>query len=353
MTEHKYSSKKAGLPPGTLIHIGKKMNTEVKISVIDYTDTHFFESDDVRIEDSFPLKDTPSISWINVDGIHNTEIIQQFGTHFDFHPLLMEDIMNTLHRPKLEEFQDYLFLTLKMLGIDKKGESIIIEQISFILGKNYLISFQEQTGDVFDSIRNRLREAKGNIRNRGADYLFYRLIDAVVDQYFFITDHLSERIDNLEELVLKTQTTAVLHQIQASKKQLILLRKSLSPLREAITLLQKNEAKLIQKNTLRYFNDVYEHIIQVNESIEMYREMIQNLTDLYQSGINNKMNQVMQVLTVIATIFIPLTFIVGIYGMNFDYMPELRWKYGYFFTWGIMIAVVLLMLKYFRRKKWF
>ncbi|MDP2089701.1 MAG: magnesium/cobalt transporter CorA [Flavobacteriaceae bacterium] len=353
MTEHKYSSKKAGLPPGTLIHIGKKSSKEVKISVMDYTDTHFFESDDVAIEETFSLKETPGISWINVDGIHNTDIIQSFGTHFDFHPLLLEDIMNTLHRPKLEEFQDYLFLTLKMLGIDKKGESIIIEQISFILGKNYLISFQEQAGDVFEPIRIRLREAKGNIRNRGADYLFYRLIDAVVDQYFFITDHLSERIDNLEELVLTTQTTAVLHQIQESKKQLILLRKSLSPLREAITLLQKNEAKLIQKNTLRYFNDVYEHIIQVNESIEMYREMTQNLTDLYQSGINNKMNQIMQVLTIIATIFIPLTFIVGIYGMNFDYMPELRWKYGYFFTWGIMVLVVLVMLIYFRRKKWF
>ncbi len=353
MTEHKYSSKKAGLPPGTLIHIGKKMNTTVKISVIDYTSTHFFETDNATVEETFPLKETPGISWINVDGIHNAEVIQQFGTHFNFHPLLLEDIMNTLHRPKLEEFQDYLFLTLKMLGIDKKGESIIMEQISFILGKNYLISFQEQTGDVFDPIRNRLREAKGNIRNRGADYLFYRLIDAVVDQYFFITDHLSERIDHLEELVLTTQTTAVLHQIQATKKQLILLRKSLSPLREAITLLQKNEANLIQKNTLRYFNDVYEHIIQVNESIEMYREMIQNLTDLYQSGINNKMNQVMQVLTVIATIFIPLTFIVGIYGMNFDYMPELRWKYGYFFIWGVMILVVLFMLNYFKRKKWF
>ena len=292
MTNHKYSNKKAGLPPGTLIHIGKKNNTAVKISVIDYTDTHFFESENTTVEETFPLKESSSISWINVDGIHNTDIIQQFGTHFDFHPLLLEDIMNTLHRPKLEEFQDYLFLTLKMLGIDKNGKTIVMEQVSFILGKNYVISFQEQTGDVFDPIRNRLREAKGNLRNRGADYLFYRLIDAVVDQYFFITDYLSEQIDQLEELVLKTQTTAVLHQIQESKKQLILLRKSLSPLREAITLLQKNETKLIQKNTLRYFNDVYEHIIQVNESIEMYREMIQNLTDLYQSGINNKMNQV-------------------------------------------------------------
>ena len=292
MTNHKYSNKKAGLPPGTLIHIGKKNNTAVKISVIDYTDTHFFESENTTVEETFPLKESSSISWINVDGIHNTDIIQQFGTHFDFHPLLLEDIMNTLHRPKLEEFQDYLFLTLKMLGIDKNGKTIVMEQVSFILGKNYVISFQEQTGDVFDPIRNRLREAKGNLRNRGADYLFYRLIDAVVDQYFFITDYLSEQIDQLEELVLKTQTTAVLHQIQESKKQLILLRKSLSPLREAITLLQKNDTKLIQKNTLRYFNDVYEHIIQVNESIEMYREMIQNLTDLYQSGINNKMNQV-------------------------------------------------------------
>lgn len=353
MIKHKYSAKKAGLPPGTLIHIGNKNSSKTKISVIDYTNTTLSELNNITPEESFPFKDSASVSWINVDGIHNTDIIQAFGTHFDFHPLVLEDIVNTLHRPKFEEFNDYVFMTLKMLGIDKDGSTIIAEHISFILGKNYLISFQEEKGDVFDPIRARLRESKGNIRNRGGDYLFYRLVDAIVDQYFFITDLLSDQIERLEEQVLKSQTSKILHEIQKLKHQLIFLRKSLSPLREAITLLQKNEVKLIQKNTVHYFNDVYEHIIQVTESIEMYREMAANLMDLYQSGINNRMNQVMKVLTIIATIFIPLTFIVGVYGMNFDYMPELRWKYGYFFTWGIMIAVVLLMLKYFRRKKWF
>jgi magnesium transporter len=240
-----------------------------------------------------------------------------------------------------------------MLGIGKDQNSIISEQVSLILGKNYVISFQEQPGDIFDSIRVRIRESKGNIRKRKADYLFYRLIDTVVDHYFFIIEHLSERIEKLEDIILVTQSTHILHQIQDLKTQLIQIRKAISPLREAVSLLQKDEVKLIHKNTLQYFRDVYQNLIQVSESIDIYREMTKNLMDLYQSGINNRMNQVMQVLTVIATIFIPLTFIVGIYGMNFDNMPELHWKYGYFIIWGIMVTVVLFMLKYFKRKKWF
>ncbi|HEX5742875.1 MAG TPA: magnesium/cobalt transporter CorA, partial [Flavobacteriaceae bacterium] len=292
-------------------------------------------------------------SWINIDGIHNTEIIEALGNHFGHHPLLMEDILNTLSRPKLEEYEDYLFLNLKMLGIGKDQNAIISEQVSLILGKNYVISFQEQPGDIFDSIRVRIRESKGNIRKRKADYLFYRLIDTVVDHYFFIIEHLSERIEKLEDIILVTQSTHILHQIQDLKTQLIQIRKAISPLREAVSLLQKDEVKLIHKNTLQYFRDVYQNLIQVSESIDIYREMTKNLMDLYQSGINNRMNQVMQVLTVIATIFIPLTFIVGIYGMNFDNMPELHWKYGYFIIWGIMVTVVLFMLKYFKRKKWF
>ncbi|MDP3353040.1 MAG: magnesium/cobalt transporter CorA [Flavobacteriaceae bacterium] len=353
MVEHSHLSKKSGLPPGTLIHIGKKRANQVQMSVIDYTESSYNESECKKIDDCFSYRDTTTTSWINIDGIHNTEIIEALGNHYGHHPLLMEDILNTLSRPKLEEYDDYLFLNLKMLGISKDQKSIISEQVSLILGKNYVISFQEQPGDVFDSIRIRIRESKGNIRKRKADYLFYRIIDTVVDNYFFIVEHLSERIENLEDLVLKSQTTDLLHQIQDLKTQLIQIRKAISPLREAVSLLQKDEVKFIHKNTNQYFRDVYQNLIQVSESIDIYREMTKNLMDLYQSGINNRMNQVMQVLTVIATIFIPLTFIVGIYGMNFDNIPELHWKYGYFFTWGIMISVVLFMLKYFKRKKWF
>lgn len=353
MEEHTQLSKKSGLPPGTLIHIGKKRASKVRITAIDYTESLYNESEFQDISNCFPFKETSSTSWINIDGIHNTEIIEALGNHFGHHPLLMEDILNTLSRPKLEEYEDYLFLNLKMLGIGKDQNSIISEQVSLILGKNYVISFQEQPGDIFDSIRVRIRESKGNIRKRKADYLFYRLIDTVVDHYFFIIEHLSERIEKLEDIILVTQSTHILHQIQDLKTQLIQIRKAISPLREAVGLLQKDEVKLIHKNTLQYFRDVYQNLIQVSESIDIYREMTKNLMDLYQSGINNRMNQVMQVLTVIATIFIPLTFIVGIYGMNFDNMPELHWKYGYFIIWGIMVTVVLFMLKYFKRKKWF
>jgi magnesium transporter len=353
MAEHTNLSKKSGLPPGTLIHIGKKRANKVQISVIDYAETSFNELECKDINDAFSFKDTTTTSWINIDGIHNTEIIEVLGTQYGHHPLLMEDIVNTMSRPKLEEYDDYLFLTLKMLGINKDQKTILSEQVSFILGKNYVISFQEQPGDIFDSIRIRLRESKGNIRKRKSDYLFYRLIDTVVDHYFFIVEHLSEKIEKLEDKVLKTQNPTILQEIQDLKTQLIQLRKSISPLREAIGAIQKEETKLIHKNTFHYFNDVYHNLIQVAESIDIYREMTKNLMDLYQSGINNRINQVMQVLTVIATIFIPLTFIVGIYGMNFENIPELKWKYGYFITWGVMVLVVLLMLNYFKRKKWF
>ncbi len=353
MTEQTRLSKKSGLPPGTLIHIGKKRTNKVRVSVIDYNETDYSESECTTIEECFPFKESSTTSWINIDGIHNTEIIEGIGNHFGHHPLLMEDIANTLSRPKLEEFPDYLYLSLKMLGISNDGKSVISEQLSFILGKNYLISFQEQPGDIFENIRVRIREAKGNIRKRKADYLFYRLIDAVVDHYFFIIDYLSERIEQLENRVLKAQTPEILHEIQALKTELLHLRKLISPLREPLGLLRKEEFHLIHKNTIHYFNDIYDHLIQVTESIEIYREMSNNLMDLYQSGINNKTNQVMKVLTIIATIFIPLTFIVGIYGMNFDFMPELRWKYGYFAILGVILLIVIFMLFYFKRKKWF
>lgn len=353
MTEKSQVSKKSGLPPGTLIHIGKKRANKVKISVIDYTETTFDEFECDKIEDAFSFKDSNTVSWINIDGIHETELIDIIGSHFGHHPLLLEDIVNTLNRPKLEEFDDYLFLTLKMLGISKDQKTILSEQVSFILGKNYVISFQEQPGDIFDSIRVRIKESKGNIRKRKNDYLFYRLIDTIVDHYFFIVEHLSEQIERLEDVVLKSQTPEVLQEIQSLKTELIQLRKSISPLREAIGTISKDEIKFIHKNTFHYFNDVYQNLLQVAESIDIYREMTKNLMDLYQSGINNKMNQVMQILTVIATIFIPLTFIVGIYGMNFEYMPELKWRYGYFIIWGIMVLVVLFMLRFFKRKNWF
>ncbi|HUS85886.1 MAG TPA: magnesium/cobalt transporter CorA [Bacteroidales bacterium] len=345
-------SKKAGLPPGALIHIGDHKTEKVTVSIISYNAENLYETTCKTTEDCFPFKVKDNVNWINVDGLHNIETIVSIGNNFGLHPLLLEDVLNTHHRPKMEEFDDYIFLTLKMLSISDVDNSLGSEQVSFVLGKTWVISFQEKEGDIFDGFRGRLRESKGNIRQKGADYLLYRLIDTVVDNYFLVTEHINDATVKLEEKVLHTMDKESLQEIQHLKKLLINLRKAVSPLREAVSALEKESIELIHESTTRYLRDVYEHIIQVNDSIESLRDMLANLMDLYLSGVSNKMNQVMQVLTIIATIFIPLTFIAGVYGMNFDYIPELHWKYGYFGIWGVMLAVFIVMIFYFKRKKW-
>lgn len=345
-------SKKAGLQPGALVHIGRKKTDKVKISVINYNVDKFSLSENITPNELKDALEEGKISWVNIDGLHDTEAIASIGSLFNLHPLLLEDVLNTRHRPKLEEFDDYLFLSLKMLGLSKDGNSIIHEQVSMVLGKNWVISFQEMEGDIFDVIRERIRESKGNVRKMGADYLFYRLIDTVVDNYFIVTENISDATEKLEEVVLNSSDTNSLSEIQRLKKQLINLRRTINPLREAISLMQKEDSQLISKVTRRYLIDVYEHIIQINESIDTHRDMVTGIMELYHSGVSNRMNQVMQVLTIIATIFIPLTFVAGIYGMNFDNMPELHWKYGYFAVWGFLFIIFIIMMMYFKRKKW-
>lgn len=348
----KYLSKKAGLPPGSLIHIGKQKVDEVKISLIEYDQKHFYEAILKGHEECFPSKESNLVSWINLDGLHDTNTIALIGKHFGLHSLTIEDILNTKHRPNLEEFDNYLFLTLKMLGIKEDGKTIISEQISFVLGNGWLISFQEQEGDVFDGLRSRLSEGKGQTRQKGVDYLFYRLIDTIVDHYFYVIEQLGEQSDKLEDQVIDNPDTASMQQIQQMKKQLSVLKKSINPLREAVSQLQHDETALIKSGTVRYLRDVYEHVVQVGDAIETQRDTVSNIMDLHISGVSNKMNQIMKVLTIISTIFIPLTFIAGIYGMNFDNMPELHWKFGYYTVWGIMFVVLGIMILFFKRKRW-
>jgi magnesium transporter len=344
--------KKAGLPPGTLIHVGKRKSEKIKLSVIDYNETEFTETICKKPDECFRYRDKETISWINIDGLHDTEAIASIGNHYEMHPLILEDILNTHHRPKVEEFEHYLFITLKMLGLNKDATSIVSEQVSFILTRTTVISFQEREGDIFDGIRERLRSSKGNIRKMGVDYLLYRLVDTLVDHYFYVIESISEATEKLEEKVLQDVESDTINQIQNIKKQLLKVRKAVSPLREAISVLLKNDSQLIKESTLRYLRDVYEHIIHVNDSIETQRDILSGIKDLYLSILSNKMNQVMKVLTIIATIFIPLTFIAGIYGMNFDNMPELHWQYGYFLVWAIMAVIFVLMMLYFKGKKW-
>jgi magnesium transporter len=346
-------SQKTGLPPGTLVYTGETKNGKAIIDVIDYSEKTYEEKVIKDIEDCAIYKDKSTVSWINIEGIHDAETIEKTGKIFGIHPLLLEDILNTNQRPKTEDFGDYLFFTLKMVRYTKEKE-ISFEQVSFIVAEKYVISFQEGIeGDLFDSIRERIKKDKGTIRKKGSDYLVYSLIDSVVDHYYEILEHLDEYIENLENHILNQKANNGIADIQKMKKDLIYLRKSVYPLREAIASLLRGESSLIEASTLRYYRDVYDHTIYVLESLDTYRDVLTGLLEVYLSSLSNKMNVVMKTLTIISTIFIPLTFIVGVYGMNFDFLPELHWKWSYPVIWLIMISISVYMIFYFKRKKWF
>lgn len=348
----KKRSRKSGLPPGTLVHIGEKKGEETKISVIDYDEGGFQEAHFTSIEECFVFRNKPSVTWINVEGLHNVENIRKLGECYGFHPLVLEDILNTDQRPKIEDFDAYLYIVLKMLH-NGTTEQIVTEQISVILGPNYVISFQEGIeGDVFDPIRERIRTGRGRLRAMGADYLAYSLIDAIVDSYFAIIEKMGERIEDLEDELVKDPAAGTLREIHDLKRELIFLRKAVWPLREVIGFTDRGESSLIKDSTKVYLRDVYDHTIQVIDAVETSRDMVSGMLDIYLSSVSHRMNEIMKFLTIIGTIFIPLTFIVGVYGMNFEFMPELKWRWGYFGLWGVMNAIAVFMLLYFKKKKW-
>ncbi|UCG66906.1 MAG: magnesium/cobalt transporter CorA [Deltaproteobacteria bacterium] len=346
------TSKKAGLAPGTLVHDGDKKVEKAKITIIDYDATQFQEKELDTIEECFPFKDTPTVTWINIDGLHEVQIIEKIGKHFSIHPLVLEDILHSGQRPKMEDFEDHIFLVVKMFYYDEKNNEIKMEQVSLLLGSNFVISFQEREGDIFNPIRERIRNHKGRIRRMKADYLGYALLDTIVDNYFIILEKIGEDIENMEEELVTRPTPETLQTIHNLKRELIVLRKSIWPLREVVNSLERGESPLINEATGVYLRDVYDHTIQVIDTIETFRDMVSGMLDIYLSSISNKMNEVMKVLTIIATIFIPLTFVAGIYGMNFEFMPELKWHWGYFAALLVMVAVAVIMVFYFRRKRW-
>jgi magnesium transporter len=348
----KRRSTKAGLPPGTLIHIGARKTEEPKITIMDYDETHFQEREIKTIEECFLFKDQPTVTWINIDGLHQIEILEKLGECYGFHPLVLEDILNTEQRPKIDDYGEYLYVVLKMLHDKGKGGQIEAEQISLILGPNFVFSFQEGEGDVFDAIRERIRSGKGRIRKMGADYLAYALLDAVVDYYFVILEKLGERIEFLETELVTNPETKILREIQILKREMIFLRKAVWPLREVVAALERCESPLFQKATVVYLKDVYDHIIQVIDSVETFRDMLSGMLDIYLSSISNRLNSVMKVLTIIATVFMPLTFLAGVYGMNFKHMPELEWRWGYPLCWAVMAGIGVSMVVYFKKKKW-
>lgn len=345
-------SRKAGVAPGTLIHIGKKHLAKPEIEVIDYDADNFQQLKVETIEEVYPFKDSETVSWINICGVHQVDLVEKIGNHFGIHPLVLEDIVHTDQRPKIEFFDSYIYVVLKMLQYNRNEEEIIAEQVSIILGSNFVISFQEVIGDTFDPVRDRLRFSKGRIRKQGPDYLAYAIMDSIVDNYFIMLEKIGEDVETLDDELLDKPTPKTLEDIHRMKKEVIFLRKFVWPLREVVSNLQREESPFVKESTSIFLKDVYDHIIQVMDTIESYRDILSTMLDLYLSTASNKMNEIMKVLTIIATIFIPLTFIAGIYGMNFEYMPELKWHWGYPAAWAIMITVALIMLAYFRKLRW-
>lgn len=348
----KRQSKKAGLPPGTLVYVGNKDLAPTSIAYLDYDPSKFHEDQAANLQDCYAFKSTPTVSWINVDGIHDVRLIGKLGEHFEIHPLILEDILNARQRPKYEDLGDYHFLVMKMLDYNHEGENIESEQVCIVLGPNYVISFQERVGDVFEQIRERIRDSRGRIRKAGADYLAYALIDAVVDSYFAILEKLSDRVESIEADLFADPAENTLKQIHSIRRETIALRKAIWPLREVVGGLVRSESPIIEDTTVKYLRDVYDHTIQIIDTIESFRDTVSGMLDIYLSSISNKMNSVMKVLTIMATIFIPLTFVAGIYGMNFENMPELKWKWGYFGVWCIMVIMTFGMITYFRRRRW-
>ncbi len=351
-------SKKLGLMPGSVIYVGTDRAEKVNIKIIDYTESEYQEKIASTVEECFPFKDSPTISWINVDGIHNTQIVEQIGSHFGMHPLVLEDIVNTGQRPKMEDATDYIFVVLKMLYHGKGDGDLMAEQVSVLFGNNWVITFQETGEDVFEIVRQRIKRTVPRMRFMHADYLAYALIDAVVDHYFIVLEKIGEQIETLEDEISESPKQESLETIRDLKKQLIFMRKAVWPLREVIGGLERIESTLIDDSTEPYIRDLYEHTVQIIDTVETFRDMVSGLLDLYHTSISNRMNEIMKVLTIFAAIFIPLGFLAGVYGMNFDTsispfnLPELGFRFGYLIFWAGVVAIAGGLLWFFRRKKW-
>ncbi|MBX7149464.1 magnesium/cobalt transporter CorA [bacterium] len=347
-------SKKKGLPPGSLVYVGEEPKAPVIVE-------RFYYGKGTCVQQvlenplSFKLASQANhVEWLNVEGIHDTALVAYLGKELNIHPLVLEDVMNSNQRPKIEDFGSYIYLVLKMLRFDEVKREVFSEQVSFIVGPNWLVSFQEGfQGDVFNSLRDRIKTGAGTLIERGTDFLLYSLLDVIVDHYFECLEKLGDVIEETDEAVTHELSSQFLSTIHHLKKNLITLRRSLWPLREVMLFLDRTESQLVAPGTKKYFRDVYDHAVQIMETVETDRDMVQGLMDIYLTTISNQQNSVMKTLTLMATIFMPLTFIVGVYGMNFDFMPELRWEFGYPAVWIFMTVLTLGMVVFFKKKKWF
>jgi magnesium transporter len=347
-----FLKKKSHLAPGSLVHVGERKVEKTRLRIIDYDEEHLIEKQIDSIEECFSFKDTKTVSWINIDGLHETEIFEKLGSHFNIHPLILADMLNTTQRPKFEESDGHLLAVCKMFSYDDENNEVLAEQVSLLIGSDYLITLQERYGDVFEPVRERIRKSKGRIRKMGPDYLAYALIDVIIDSYYVVLEKIGERLEVLEKSILERPSPDDLNELHVLKRNMISLRRSIWPLRDVVKEFYDSESEIIHKDTEPFMRDLYDHVVQVVDVIESYRETLSGLADFYLSSVSNRMNEIMKVLTIFAAVFIPLTFIAGIYGMNFEYMPELKWKYSYFIVLGVFGVVAVGLLLFFKRKRW-
>ena len=350
----KYSgnrSKKTGMPPGSLVHIGSRKTEKVSVSVLEYDEDSLKHIDVDDPGDLAYFRDSDKTSWVNMDGLYNTSLMGAIGTVFGLHPLVLEDMLDTEQRPKIEDYGEYIYVVIKKMYIDEATGDIRTDQQSIILGKGFVISAGEGKSQIFAPVRERL-ESGGRIRNMGADYLAYSLLDVIIDNYSDVLERQGDRIEAVENIIVSKPVPDTLNQLNDIKRGMLFIHKNIWPLREVTNLLERGESQLVQDSTRYYIRSLYGHVIQAMDTTDIYREILSGLLDIYLSSLSNKMNEIMKVLTIISTIFIALTFLAGVYGMNFRYMPELEWHWGYFALIGVMIAIAAAMLAFFRRKKW-
>jgi magnesium transporter len=345
------TSHKAGLPPGTIVPPREPPEPCAGISRVLYDPAGYEEQAVATVAEALPGPEERRVLWINVDGVHQVTALEELGRRFGLHPLLLEDIAHTGQRPKLEDYGEHLFLECNAVRPAEDADEVAVEQVSLVLGPTWLLTFNESPQPYVETLRARLRTGKGRAREYGADYLAYAVLDVIVDGYYVVLERIGDRIEALEEELMATPTPSTLQQVYGLKREVIHLRKSVWPLRELISGLQR-ERELVRETTGVYLRDLYDHTVQIMDAVETHRDVIAGMLDMYLSSVSNRMNEIMKVLTVIATIFIPLTFIAGVYGMNFEHMPELRWRYGYFVVWGVMLALGVGMLAAFRRRNW-
>ncbi len=341
-----------GLAPGSVVHIGAERAHAVHLSVVQYDEGGIEERPLSGVDEAIALKDAPGTKWITIDGVHDPAIIEEIGKGYGIHSLVQEDVANTTQRPKCEPFDAYLYLVLPMLSFDAASQAIRAEQVSIIAGKGWLLCFLEDPGDVFEPVRLRLRAGRGRIRTAGSDYLAFTLIDVIVDGYFAVLESLGTLVEELEEDVLDDPDQETQQRILRLRRELVFMRRAAWPVRELVSQVERSESPLVDEATRPFFRDTYDHAVQVLDIVESMRDLVGGLMDLYMSSLSNRMNEVMKFLTIVGTIFIPLTFVAGIYGMNFDYMPELRLPYAYPLALLGMLAIALALLGYFKHRKW-